>query len=817
MHIFRARRRTACINLIALCLVAASAESSPTIRGTITDPSGAVVVNATVELLANDQVVSTIHTNSEGQYVFPIFKAGHYQIQASAQHLKTALSPTIDITGHKSRETDLRLPIESLNQQVTVTATVTPTTEGKLGAAVTVLDQKDYAHMREVQDSLRLIPGLQVTQTGEPGGTTQLYVRGGNSDATKVLVDGIPLNDIGGNVEFANVATTGIAQVEVLRGPNSAVYGSDALAGVVSMTTARGVTALPQITYQIDGGNFGTYLQDGTLGGIHKQFDYFADFSRFDTANSIPKNQFHNGTLATNFGWNLNKTTSLRATVRHDRIASGQPNAIDLYGIPSDTKQQNEDAYFGVTLDSQTNERWHNLLRYGGIRLRSNFTQFAPTGIPQYDAEGNLLDYLGAPITIRGANGYTVSGQAVYQYVQTYPNQYPTSTDRDFVYAQSDYRFNPHLVGLLGFEYVDERGYSGGPSNSIQRGNYSYTLQLQGELKNRFYYTIGIGIEDNALFGIAGTPRASLAYALIRPDQSRIFSGTKIRASFGKGVKEPSLLDQTTSLYALLAALSNGPQLISQYGVSQIGAEYSRTYDGGVDQDLFKGRARIGLTYFYNEFTNGIEYIPQQGLLDLGVPAAVVDIATFGATVNSQAFRAQGIETEIEYQIGHDWFARGGYTYLDAVVQRSFSSDAIGPSFNPSFPNVPIGIDTPLIGARPFRRAPHTGYFGLSYNHSRFSALLTGTLVSRRDDSDFISSDANGGNSLLLPNRNLDGAYQKLDFSGSYQVSHLLNVYSSFQNLLSEQTNQAFGYPSLPFAFRSGIKLTFGGDSWKPW
>ena len=817
MLIFRARRRTACISLTALCLAAASAQSSPTIRGTITDPSGAVVVNATVELLVSDRTVSTTHTDSEGQYTFAAFATGHYQVRASAEHLKTSLSPVIDITAGKTRETDLRLGIESLNQQVTVTATGIPTTEGQLGAAVTVLERKDYAHRREVQDALRLIPGLQVTQSGQPGATTQLFVRGGNSDATKVLIDGIPLNDIGGAVEFANIATTGIARVEALRGPNSALYGSDSLAGVVSMSTARGVTALPQLTYRIDGGNFGTYLQEGTLGGIHKQFDYFADYSRFDTANSIQRNQFHNGTLATNFGWNLNPSTSLRATLRHDRIASGEPNAIQLYGIPSASKQQNEDAYFGATLDNQTNEHWHNLLRYGGIRLRSNFTSFAPTGIPHYDDQGNLLDYFGAPVTIRGANGYTVSGQAVYQYVQTYPNRYPNSTDRDFVYAQSDYRFSPHLVGLLGFEYVDERGYSGGPSNSIERGNYSYTLQLQGELKNRLYYTIGSGIEDNQLFGIAGTPRASLAYTLIRFGQSRIFSGTKLRASFGKGIKEPALFDQTTSLYALLVGLPNGQQLISQYGVSQIGAEYSRTYDGGVDQGFFNGRARIGLTCFHNEFTNGIEYIPQQGLLDLGVPAAIVTLATFGATVNSQAFRAQGVETEIEYQIGHGWFARGGYTYLDAVVQRSFSSDAIGPSFNPNFPNVPIGIDTPLIGARPFRRAPHTGYFGVSYNHSRFSALLTGTLVGSRDDSDFISADANGGNSLILPNRNLDGAYRKLDFSGSYQVSHLLNIYSSFQNLLSEHYSQAFGYPALPFTFRSGIKLTFGGESWKPW
>lgn len=816
MRLFRAIRRTAWIGFIILPL-AASAQRRPTIHGMITDPSGAVVAQATVELVENGQRVSTTHTDDEGQYSFAVSKAGHYQVRASAKHFKTTLSPVIDIEGAKSREADLPLAIESLDQQVTVTATGTPTTQSQLGAAVTVLDQKEYAHMRGVEDASRLIPGLQVTETGEPGGTTQLYIRGGNSDANKTLVDGIPMNDIGGNVEFANVSTTGIAQIEVLRGPNSALYGSDALAGVVSMSTARGVTPLPQIAYQIDGGNFGTYFEEGTLGGVFKQFDYFAAYSRFDTANSIPRNQFHAGTLATNFGWNLNPTTSLRATLRHDRIASGQPSAIELYGIPSATKQQNEDAYFGVTLNSRTNRRWHNLLRYGGIRLRSNFTEFEPTGIPQYGPQGNLLDYLGAPVVIRGANGYTVKGQAVYQYVQPYPNQYPTSSDLDFVYARSDYRFNPHLVGLVGFEYQDERGYSGGPSSSIERGNYNYTLQIHGDFDNRLYYTIGSGIEDNGLFGIAGTPRISLAYVLIRPGQSSIFSGTKLRASFGKGVKEPSLLDQTTSLHALLAALPNGEQLISQDGVSQVGAEYARTYDAGVDQDLFGGRARVGITYFHNEFTNGMEYIPQQGLLDLGVPPAVVDLATFGATVNSQAFRALGLEAEIEYQIGHGWFARGGYTYLDAVIQRSFSSDAIGPSFNPNFPNVSIGVDTPLVGARPFRRAPHTGYFGLSYSHSRFSALMTGTLVGSRDDSDFISADANGGTSLLLPNRNLDGAYQTIDLSGSYQVSRLLSVNGSFQNMLSEHYSQAFGYPALPFTFRSGIKLTLGGESWKLW
>lgn len=271
--------------------------------------------------------------------------------------------------------------------------------------------------------------------------------------------------------------------------------------------------------------------------------------------------------------------------------------------------------------------------------------------------------------------------------------------------------------------------------------------------------------------------------------------------------------DQTTSLYALLQSLPNGGQLISQYHVGQIGAENSRTYDLGIDQDFLEGRAEASLTLFHNEFTHGIEFILQQGLSDLGVPAPIAAAAVDGATVNSQAYLAQGAEIDAKYEAKR-LFARAGYTYLDARIRQSFSSDALGPSFNPDIPGVPIGAFGPLIGARPFRMAPHSGYFEFGYAHSRFSGSLKGTLVSRRDDSDFLSADANGELSLLLPNRNLDPAYQRLDAVLSYQATHHVKFESSFQNLLSQHYSEAFGYPALPFTFRSGVKFSFGGESW---
>jgi vitamin B12 transporter len=807
---------TACLFTVSLLLssVPACAAEQGSLRGTVSDPLGAIVAGAKVELLNGTTVVKTTTTDGTGNYVFDVPKNARYRVRAVAPTFQSTTSDSVYVTRSVKAELDITLATQTLTQQVSVTASATPTPIAQIGASVTVLTADDYRQYTEVQDPLRQIPGLQVTQTGQLGGITGLSIRGGSTNANKVLIDDVPVNDIGGAVDFSNFATVGIQQIEVLREPNSALYGSDALAGVVSMTTTRGTTKLPLFTYAGDGGNFSTYHQEATASGVARQFDYYGAFGRLDSRNNLPNDSFHNATYVGNFGWDPNPANDLRFTVRHLSVSAGQPNGTLLYGIPDDTAQKAQNTYYSGAWNNQATAKWHNEIRYGGLRLNSQFDDFAPTGIP--DAFG---DYLGAPITINGGNGYSVTGQAIFQFGGEYPNQFATITNRDFVYAQTDYRFNPHIVALGGFKYEAERGstqFTGSPASTISRGNYSYTLQISGDIRNRLYYNVGSGIENNGLFGLAGTPRASIAYYLARPSTTGWLSGTKLHASFGKGIKEPTVSQQASSVFDILSALPDGSQLIAQFHVGQIGPENSRTYDGGVDQELWNGRARLGLTYFHNEFTNGIEDVPPSGLLALGVPVANLPALQFGAFINSEAFRSQGLEFEAEYRINSRLFARGGYTYTDAVVQRSFSSDqGVGESFNPAFNfvNIPIGAFSPLVGARPFRVAPHSGYFGLNYTRSKFYSSLTGTLVGRRDDSDFLF-DPDFGPNMLLPNRNLDGAYQRLDLSGGYQVTPRLTAYANIQNLLSEHYVQAFGFPSLPFTFRSGIKITFGGESW---
>ncbi len=796
------------------------------LHGKVRDPLGALIPNATVDLLEGTNAIAHTTTGPDGGFQLALPHPGRYSLRVAATSFQTTVTPSAYYTGTSPAALSLTLSTPTLTQQVTVTSSAVAVPEAQIGASVTVLPAIDPRYIPEVQDDLRLVPGLQVTQVGQIGGTTGLNIRGGSTDANKVLLDGVPANAIGGAVEFANLASVGIASIEVLREPNSALYGSDALAGVVNLTTARGATPLPLLTYAGDAGSFHTYSNEVTAGTVFHQFDLYSAFSRFNTANNLPNSEFHNATYAGNFGWTPNAANDLRFTLRHVDVSGGQPNAIALYGIPDDGQQKEQDTYYNAVWNSQTTSRWHNQVRYGGLRQNGQYNDFGPVGIP--DGFG---DTDGALVTLTGANGYSVTGQAIFYYYGSTPYSALSQTKRDFVYAQTDFRPNAHLLALGAFKYENESGFSGDAGSTlstVQRGNYSYTIQLSGDIKRRLFYNLGAGLEDNGLFGFAATPRASLAYYLVRPSASGLFTGTKLHGSFGKGIKEPSIFDQTDSLYNILAALPSSPgvpsgaQVISQYHITQLGAENSRTFDGGVDQQLFNGRARIGITYFHNQFTNAPQYVPSDGVLELlGIlpsnPYATAINNSYGGDINALSFRAQGIEFESEYRLGGHFLARGGYTYTDAVVEHSFGSNTlgtVGPDYNTAFNfgSIPIGAYAPLQGARPFRIAPHSGYFGLTYNRSRFNASLTGSLVGKRDDSTFLS-DANFGNSLLLPNRNLDGSYQRLDLGLGYQITRHLDLYANVQNLLSEHYFEAFGYPSLPLTFRAGLKLNFGGSS----
>jgi iron complex outermembrane receptor protein/vitamin B12 transporter len=396
------------------------------------------------------------------------------------------------------------------------------------------------------------------------------------------------------------------------------------------------------------------------------------------------------------------------------------------------------------------------------------------------------------------------------------------------VYYQSDYSVSRHLIGLFGFRYDDERGSFNdadfGTAEKTQRNNFEYNLQFQGEFFNRLFYSAGGAIEKNHLYGVAGTPRLGLSYVPVRPSGRGLFHGTRLRANAATGVQEPTLGIEQNSLYRQLL-LAGDTADIAKYHIGPQSAERSRTYDLGLDQNVRGDKLLLKFGYFHNVFDRQLEGVSSAALtqyfnLTISPAAGVYD-----AYLNSLAYRAQGAEFELLWHLKRNILITGGYTYLDTRVVQSFASDAVAanqgaPTENPNLPGVAIGAEGPLVGARPFRRAPHTGYFDVNYSRRRLVLDIKAAMASRSDDSTFLdgldtnqaSSAPNASNTLLLPNRDLDYGYVKLDMGFTYALKHGFTYFGELDNLLNDQHIGPVGYPGLPFVFRTGLKLKLGGD-----
>jgi iron complex outermembrane receptor protein/vitamin B12 transporter len=649
----------------------------------------------------------------------------------------------------------------------------------------------------DVLEALRLVPGAQVVQTGQRGGATSLSIRGGNSNFTKVLFDGVAVNDIGGAYDFSHAAVAGVDRIEVLRQSNSVMYGSDALSGVVNIITRRGTTRMPQLDTAADGGNFGTGHASAMVGGTASRVDYFSEYSYFTTRNSTPNSGYRNGTYAGRFGVAVGHGTDVSGTIRRTDTKFGSANGFDLYRIADDSVQKNGITYASVTANSQVTDRWQATFRFGNTDFRTDFTNPTPTGTP-FDPFGFGANYLGQTVTLIGANGYSVTGRGILDFGGTYPSTFTGRTQRRVLFGSTTYHAGRDVEISGGGRIEREQAYDDPDDEpTAKRNNGGAFAEVRGTILQRTYVTAGFGVEHNAAFGSALTPRLSIATYLRNPSVSAI-GETKISFNYGKGIEAPSVFQQQNALSTLVPSAP----------ASALEPERSQSIDIGVEQVFGYGRARVRMAYFRNAYNDLLEFLSRTQLPAAGVPAGVAAAAESGAYVNSQSFRAQGIETSFEAAGGPYLRMNASYTYLDAEVTKAFSASA---SFNPLLPGIPIGAFAPLVGARPFRRPSQSGSVMVSVMRGPATVTLAGYFSGTRDDSTFLS-DAFFGTSLLLPNRDLEPAYQKLDLSGSYRLHSRASVYMSIENILDKRYDATFGFPSLRRAARVGIRVRFGGD-----
>jgi vitamin B12 transporter len=770
------------------------------VRGKVTTPLGVPLGNARIQLIQGRRVVAFTFSLMDGTYELRSGLPGRFVLLTSA----SPFTPGIGDAFYGGRiavvTRNIVLEYATVTPQLATTSTALPTPIQQVPAAITLIPAQSLETQINLLNDLRQAPGTNVIQTGQAGGPISLYVRGGTPDANKILIDGIPATNIGGAFDFTPLATTALTGPEIYRGANSALQGTGAEASVVSLASTRTNFLHPTLDYTGDAGNLHTYRNEAILSGTYKRLDYQAAFSRLDTSNALPRDQFHLITSTANIGYTILTNTTARFTIRNSDAVAGLPQAHDIYGISASGKHSDQDLYSGITIENVLAGNWHNLARYGVSRKREQEQQFNPSTETQY---GDL-------VTLRGANGYTTTGQAAF-ISPTLDNVH----NRDELYYQTDYTFPYRIALLFSFHYEDERGRLYNPTTGFnqqaQRTNFLYTLQFQGDLHHRLFYSFGGAIERNHLYGTAGTPRLGLTYVPVFPGH-HAFHGTSIRANIATGVQEPTLEDQFTSLDTLLAQTGN-QSAIATYNIRPIAAQRSRTFDVAVDQNILNQKLILKAGYFHNQFSHQFERLAPNGLEQYFNLPATLALQLPSASLNSLAFRTQGLELELQYQPLTHLFLRGGYTYLASLVEQSFTSDNIAPAFNPNLPGIPIGALSPIVGNRPFNRPPSTGFFAVQYSASRFSAAIKGALASRSDDSTFqLHNDRNGGNTLLLPNQNLDFGYAKLDLNLLFSATRHVTAFTQLDNLLSQQHIGPIGYPGLPFTIRAGLKIRIGGN-----
>src|SRR6476660_5763253 len=456
-------------------------------------------------------------------------------------------------------------------QAIVVSPTAIETPINQIASSVTVITAKDMERdqRRTVPDALATVPGLNVVQSGGPGGLTSIVTRGTNSNHTKVLIDGIDVSDPSNATrvfDLGQLLTADIQQIEVLRGPQSGLYGADALGGVISIITKKG-EGPPRATGTIEGGSFGTFNQTASLSGSQDRINYAFNVAHF-RATDVPVtplellppgqkaigNSYDNMTYSTKLGADVSENLTLNAVARYTDAT---------LHFTGDTFDPVSFATFPAA--AQSTQTVHQLFTRGEAVWSM--------------LDGRIKNYLGVNYTNH------------WNYVISPGDAAPTIATGDRV--KYDWhtvtQLAPYHTVIIGAEHETETLHTA--TVSAENVNKAGYVELQSQFANRLFLVENVRQDDNDRFGTHPTFR--LAPALIVP-----FTETKLKGSFGTGFKARTLTQLFVSLPAFFF-----------FANPNLKPEESVGYDAGFEQPLFNDRVRFGSTYFHNDLTNLIQAV----------------------------------------------------------------------------------------------------------------------------------------------------------------------------------------------------------------
>lgn len=498
---------------------------------------------------------------------------------------------------------------------VVVTATRVPMALDNVPAAVTVLRGADLATqgIRTVADALRLVPGASLVETGSFGGQTSLFMRGGESDYTKVMLDGVPLNQPGGAIDLAHLTTDNVDRIEIVRGPASVLYGSDAMTGVVQIFTKTGAATRTRLGGELRAGTYGS--TDGAIdatGGTGK-LTYSARISRFASSGLYPyNNDYRNSILSAAVKLTPDAQTAVNLTYRYGDGLYHFPT--DGVGAPVDSNQRTAERGPALSLSAQRVMGAFELRILGAAKEAQLYYNDEPDS-PSQDGTVRSHDY------VRRA-----SASAVLEWRP---------------------RATISVIGGLEFEDQRQRGMfdfisSGGnfsAGTNVERHNTGYFTE--GVITaGPAVLTVGARLDDNSQFDTHATYRAGLAY--------RVLERMRLRGAVATGFKEPTFFENS----------ARGPVTGNPY----LDPERSNSWELGIEQSLAGNRGSVTVTYFDQRFRDLIEFDPAP---PVGQPNFFNIAGAF----------ADGVEAALVANVSRAVALSVRYTYLQTRVEQSASSN----------------------------------------------------------------------------------------------------------------------------------------------
>src|SRR5215470_8925636 len=604
---------------VSIC-VSVIAQSRGYLRGIVVDAQAAPVRGARVVLLVNDRrAVRETFTNERGIFVVDGLMPGDYAIAVEADGLtQTGGAQPIKIGAGRESRIAIPLTVSAVEDTIVVSATRTEARTDETPASAFVISSNELARAQRVNlfDALRLSPGVTVAQTGRQGGATSLFVRGGESDYTKVLIDGAPANEAGGSYDFADLTADNAARVELIRGSQSAIYGSDAMTGVLQFFTHRGSTSVPELEFAGEGGSFAFNRQFARLSGANGGFDYSASFTHLRADGRDRNDDYQNRIASANLGYVFNARTQMRLTARNENSGLGAPGATGRFFPDPDERAKRRHVMTGARLDDQTTKSWRQSLSIA--YSESDFLSFDPVAqdLTRPDTPPVAQPILQPDLQL-GAGGLL-------------------SDRRDYLnnhYRRRGLRYQTDLADLAplrghfitaGLEYEEERavldsGFTALNRVAPMRMNSGAFVQDQFAYTSRVVINVGVRVENNQAkvpdgfsraltnfgsrlydgkvgYGTEVMPKVGAFILLRRAGLQSLRGPTRLRVNYGEGIKAPTMIEAFSQSSLLL-------------GNPELRPERSRNFDVGLEQFFWKDRLRVEGVYFKNRFRDQIAFI----------------------------------------------------------------------------------------------------------------------------------------------------------------------------------------------------------------